>query len=105
MMKTTITIPEKQTVQQIMSLKIKPGSRYIVVAIQKENESRQISVDLLPILKEATTAQKTIIKTFLKQAARLAIQQFNAELELNITTEDFEGEIFDETESDTNPII
>jgi len=26
MMKTTITIPEKQTVQQIMSFKIKPGS-------------------------------------------------------------------------------
>ena len=64
-MKTTITVPEKQSEQQVLEFRLNPGNRHVTVTVRKADQTTRVQVDLLPLLKNATTTQKNVIKAFL----------------------------------------
>lgn len=95
-MKTTITIPEKQSEQEVLYFRLTPNNRYAMVAVKKGAQTAKMTVNLLPLLKNATGAQKTVIAGFFKLIGVEALKQFNEGLEL--TAADLDGELFNETE-------
>lgn len=102
-MKTTITVPQKESEQQVLEFRLNPGNRHVIVTVRKADQTTRVQVDLLPLLKNATTTQKNVIKGFFKLVGVEALKLFNEGVTL--TADDLTGELFDESEPEPDPEV
>jgi hypothetical protein len=94
-MQTTVNIPAVQSTQIIKQFRFIPGELTCVVLFEEGGEQKSIMTDFSNLVAAATATQKTTLKEFFKRIGASALDDYNADVGVDVAEGDMTGEIFD----------